>query len=177
MAKSKPDKRAKKNKKGGTKLTFEMSAKFLDQAIALLHTGQPDEALPIAEKALKCLSTSSNPEDQLLAIELIGEIYIELGEPGEARQQFLQAAALDPQGLIREELGGGADKFMWLAQLCEDGGGESVQWFEKGCAVLRREIRLLEDNAKAEPSLGEIKKRKLANALCGAAEVYMTDLS
>lgn len=177
MAKSKPNGRSKKSKKSSAKLTPDMAATFLEQALSLLHTGQPEEALPIATKALKCLAASSKPADQLPAIELIGEIYVELGQPEEARNVFLQAAALDPEGLIPEEAGGGADKFMWLAQLCEDGGAESVQWFEKGCAVLRREIATLEETAKEEVPAAEVKKQKLANALCGAAEVYMTDLS
>jgi len=176
MAKSKPNKRGRKSKKAA-KMTPDMAATFLQEAMALLHTGQPDEALPVAARALACLATSSTPADQLPAIELIGEIYLELGDPEEARNAFLQAAALDPEGLIPDEAGGGADKFMCLAQLCEDGGAESVQWFEKGCEVLRREIGALEENTKTEPSTIESKRRKLANALCGAAEVYMTDLS
>lgn len=154
-----------------------MAATLLTQALSSLHTGQPDEALPFAIKALKCLTISPTPADQLPAIELIGEIYLELGDPEEARSAFLQAAALDPEGAIPEEAGGGADKFLWLAQLSEEGGTESVQWFEKGCAVLRREIGALEENAKSQVPQAEVKKRKLANALCGAAEVYMTDLS
>jgi tetratricopeptide (TPR) repeat protein len=64
--------------------------------------------------------------------------------------------------------------------LNEEGGAESVRWFEKGIAVLKREIGELEGKTvkKAEvEELLEEKRQKIANSLCGIAEVYMTDLS
>lgn len=61
----------------------------------------------------------------------------------------------------------------------------SVSWFEKGIIAIRREIGMLEDAANqvgngAGSNLVaaiEEKKTRLANALCGVIEVYMTDLS
>jgi len=56
---------------------------------------------------------------------------------------------------------------------------DSVNWYQKGADVLRKQIVLLaarENEADAEALLEE-KRVKLANALCGIAEVYMTDLS
>ena len=104
---------------------------------------------------------------------------MELGNVEAARENFTLAASLDPEGEIPGALGGGVEKFLWLAQLCEEGGSESVQWFEKGAMVLRREIGVLEgmgSTPQASQALEE-KKTKLANALCGVVEVYMTDLS
>ena len=77
------------------------------------------------------------------------------------------------------------EKFLWLAQLSEEGGEESVRWFERGVEVLRREIGDLEERLGGVKGVGreeieealEEKRRKIAGALCGIVEVYMTDLS
>lgn len=184
MAKSKSSGRGNKQKKpkmnGEAKLTPDMAATFFDQALSLLHGGQPTEALPVAKKILTCLSFPTVAATlKLPALDLIGEIYIELGEPDEARKTFLEAVELDPQGLEDNAAGAGADKFLWLAQLCEEGGEESVKWFDLGASVLRRELGEMgnNDSNEEEVVIREMKIQKLANALCGAAEVYMTDLS
>lgn len=88
----------------------------------------------------------------------------------------MKAVTLDPQGEISEEEGGGVEKFLWLAQLCEEGGEESVRWFQRGVEVLNREIAGLEAVGMKGDGAEE-KKRKLVGALCGIVEVYMTDLS
>jgi len=181
MAKSKPSK--KKGKKGQQtgvqELSVEMAGPLFEQATELLQEGQPNEALPVAQKLIKCLSGSDvDTALRLPALDLLGEIYIELGEADEARNVFLQAVKLDPDGSLGNEVSGGADKFLWLAQLCDQGGQESVDWFEKGAVVLRRELGQYEGRALSEQDevIQEIKRTKLSNALCGAAEVYMTDL-
>ena len=90
------------------------------------------------------------------------------------------AVALDEDGALDESVGGGPEKFLWLAQLSEDGGQDSVKWFERGAQSLRGQIQVLADmparTAEQEAALEE-RKRKLAGTLCGVAEVYMTDLS
>lgn len=90
---------------------------------------------------------------------------------------------LDPDGQEIAIEGGGAEKFLWLAQLCEEGGAESVEWFEKGCASLRHEISLLESNIRKQNNVEEVeteiqdRRHKLSTALCGIVEIWMTDLS
>lgn len=149
---------------------------LLDQATILLQTGQIDEALQLANRALD-LAPANSPS-QLSAINLVAEIYVELGEIDAARAHFLRAVELDPAGTIPESQGGGAEKFLWLAQLSENGGANSVQWFEKGVSVLRQTIQNLEGSGRPEDvAEAEEKKKKMANALCGVAEIYMTDLS
>ncbi|KAF2657536.1 TPR domain-containing protein [Lophiostoma macrostomum CBS 122681] len=183
MAKTKPQDRAqrsKKNAKNGAanetpkKKTTSPEA-LLVQAAALLQTSQPEEALVQAKRALGLLQPTSEPTTAALpALNLLGEINVELGDPEAAREVFYAAAALDPDGVFE-----GAEKFLWLAQLNEEGGSESVRWFEKGVEVLKREIGELEERMK-KPEVAEMleeKKQKMANALCGIAEVYMTDLS
>ncbi|GAB1192177.1 hypothetical protein APSETT444_001362 [Aspergillus pseudonomiae] len=154
----------------------EDPSKLLEQATTLLQTGQPDVALPVAQQALE-LAPANSPA-QLSALNIVAEIYVELGEIDVARQHFMRAVELDPTGAIPESQGGGAEKFMWLAQLSELGGKDSVQWFEKGVSCLRQVIQQLEQNpGPAEAIELEEKKRKMANALCAVAEIYMTDLS
>lgn len=153
---------------------------LLAEATALLHTGDPEAALPLALRALvltKVTSSSESPTAASLpALNFLAEVNIELGDADAARDYFLQAVELDPEGNVAEDEGGGAEKFLWLAQLCEEGGEESVRWFERGAAVLRRDIAV-EENPGGNAERLEEKKKKLAGVLCGIIEVYMTDLS
>ncbi|KAF9887810.1 hypothetical protein FE257_009616 [Aspergillus nanangensis] len=151
-------------------------AKLLDQAIILLQTGQADGALGLAQEALD--NAPANSSTQLSALNLVAEIYVELGEIDVAREHFIRAVEMDPTGAIPDSQGGGAEKFLWLAQLSENGGSDSVQWFEKGVSSLRNSIQQLENNPGPQEAIElEEKKRKMVNALCGVAEIYMTDLS
>ncbi|KAK4692461.1 hypothetical protein P7C71_g4751, partial [Lecanoromycetidae sp. Uapishka_2] len=147
------------------------SAELLAEAEELLRTGRADEALPIAVKSLKILQRDSvsTKTQSLPALNLIAEIHLELGDADSATKYFLSAVKLDPQGTV-----GGAEPFLWLAQLSEEGGHDSVKWFEKGAKILRNQLAKMtvEDyGADAE------KRKKLASSLCGIIEVYMTDLS
>ncbi len=191
MAKTKPSQKSSKRGKsvlnGTTTPRLNTSKKatvtpldLLAKATTLLHTSQPEEALTLAQRGLALLQPSNTPTKAALpALNLIGEIFIELGDIDSARGAFLKAVELDPEGEVPEAVGGGAEKFLWLAQVCEDGGAESVRWFESGAAVLRRDIGALEATSASPASqlVAQEKRRKMANALCGAVEVYMTDLS
>lgn len=168
------------------------ATQLVNEAIAFLHTGDPEAALPVALRALVLSQANSNsisaaqsnpilisaaPARQSLpALKLLAEINLELGDAEAARAYFLQAVDLDPEGEVAEDEGGGAEKFLWLAQLCEEGGEESVRWFERGAGVLRREITVAESEGGHQDVLEE-KKKKLAGVLCGIIEVFMTDLS
>ena len=183
MAKTKPHDRNRKSKKAGKAANTSSALgkpkpspeALLTQATALLHTSQPDDALVLARRALSLLQTTSSPSAATLpALNLLGEINVELGDTQAARESFLAAVAQDPEGVAED----GAEKFLWLAQLCEEGGAESVKWYGKGVDILRREIGKLEES-KATSAVDAVneKKLKMASALCGIVEVYMTDLS
>lgn len=189
MAKTKPNnKKAKKREKSILNKVAASPSKpatppaspytLLTEASACLQQGNIEEAVKPAQRALGLLDPES--EEALPALNLLGEIHVELGDIETARQYFLQAASIDEDGTAGEDIGGGAEKFLWLAQLSEEGGQDSVDWFEKGAASLRIQIQALLDrkklDAEAEAMLQE-KRRKLAVALCGVVEVYMTDLS
>lgn len=189
MAKTKPTKKKEKNRgKSALNRVAASPSKastppasphiLLLQATTSLQEGDISGAVKPAKRALALLDPAS--EEALPALNLLGEIHIELGEIDTARKYFLQAAAIDDDCTLGEETGGGAEKFLWLAQLSEEGGQDSVNWFEKGAMSLRIQIQALLDrkelDAEAEAALEE-KRRKLAVALCGVVEVYMTDLS
>lgn len=160
-------------------------ATLLSEAESLLREGRAEDALPLALRALDdAAATERNTTPStatpttttaLPALNLVAAIYLELGNAASARSHFLHAVTLDPDGQIPSTQGGGSEKFLWLAQLSEEGGQDSISWFERGAAVLRREIiSTQQTDGKEGP---EKLKKQLAGALCGMIEVYMTDLS
>jgi len=191
MAKTKPGKKSKKSsnrEKSSLNRVAPSSSKPSTPAAAqtspsdlillatqLLHSGQPDEAVEPAQKAL----AQVNGADALPVLELLGEIHVELGAIDEAREFFLQAAKIDSEA-GGEGLAYGAEKFLWLAQLSVEGGRDSLQWYERGASRLRTQIQALQA-LKSKTAAMEVeteeRRRKLAVALCGVVEVYMTDLS
>ncbi|KAG7006665.1 assembly chaperone of rpl4 [Physcia stellaris] len=163
---------------------------LIAEASTLLVSSSPSEALPLALRAESLIRSSNSAAKHALlpALNLLAQIHLDLGDGDVARDYFLKAVELDPEGEIAEGEGGGAEKFLWLSQLSEEGGRESVEWFERGCEVLRKHINILEKDILESPSTDEErdtqvdadlqeKKRKLAEALCGVVEIYMTDLS
>jgi len=181
MAKSKPNNKGKKPAKKMPSIN-ESPEELYAAALGFIEQQRPEEALQQAEKLYKVVQNRSITE-ALPALNLLGEISVELGAVDEARVYFEEAVKLDPQGTVGGALADGAEKFLWLAQLAEEGGQQSVMWFEKGAQALMNEIAALESgqaialDEEALLLLRVEKKRKLANALCGIVEVYMTDLS
>lgn len=186
MARSRPSPIKSRGEKrslqrASTKLRETNPHEFLSQALTLLQIGDAESALPLALRALASSATHGTTHQKasptfLKSLSLLAEINLELGDADAARSYFLKAVTLDPHGEISEDEGGGVEKFLWLAQLCEEGGEESVRWFQRGEEILRREIAVL-DAAGIKGDGAEEKKRKLVGALCGIVEVYMTDLS
>ena len=183
MAKTRPSKKESKKKgksmRHGNRLIREVKEDpmtLYEQATALLQTGQPDAALELVERALK-LSAEGSP-NMLIGLNLLAEVHVELGNIDTAREYFSRTVQLDPEGTIPDEKGGGPEKFLWLAQLSEEGGKDSVAWFERGVGALRRVIQSLEEGG-AQKNAGALEERKMqmAQALCSVVEIYMTDLS
>ncbi|KAL8864439.1 MAG: hypothetical protein Q9174_007355, partial [Haloplaca sp. 1 TL-2023] len=189
MAKSKPshgrrdvrDKRAHNkslNKvlpgRPASKKPSESAEDLLVKASALVETSQAEEALSLALRALAQLVARNRDSklQTLPALNLVAEIYLELGDADAARDKFLEAAAIDEDGSVPEEKGGGAAKFLWLAQLSEEGGQDSVSWFQKAITVLRNGLASTPDETETA-----LKRKSLAEALCSVVEIYMTDLS
>ena len=150
---------------------------LLVEASGFLESGNPDSALPHAQQAVTLLTSSEQVSSSALpALILLGQIQIELGDEDSARKAFKAAVALDPEGKISEDEGGGAEKFLWLAQLSEEGGHDSIHWFEQGATALEREIAGLQSRQFKTEELQD-RMVKLSSALCGMIDVWMTDLS
>lgn len=184
--------------KSGAPKTQRSIEDLLTEAAELLEQSQPDLALPLAEEALRRLEAEREAraepdhdkdiENLLLdaaagkptlptALTLEAEIQLALGDVDAARRSFTRTTQLDPDGALVS-----AEPWLWLAQLSEDGGRESIGHFDKAVEVLRNEIEVLEDDEEAKrlehtAQILDDKRAKLADALCASAEVYMTDLS
>ncbi|KAG5922435.1 hypothetical protein E4U61_005174 [Claviceps capensis] len=168
MAPSRPE----TNKKTQTPATL------LSDADTQFEVGNLDAAIVLASKALE--ETGSGGDFELRALNSLGTLLVESGDIEEGRTYFERAVALDSDGMTDEKIGGGPEKFLFLAQLSEEGGQDSVHWFERGASTLRKQIQNLTSLPSRTPdqetSLLE-KQQKLGGVLCAVAEVYMTDLS
>ncbi|PNY27151.1 TPR repeat-containing protein [Tolypocladium capitatum] len=151
---------------------------LLTDAETQLAVGNLDEAIILATRALE--ATGSGGDFELMALSLLGVLHVEAGDIEEARSFFERAIKLDGDGMVDEKVGGGPEKFLFMAQLSEDGGQDSVNWFQRGASTLRKQIQNLSDIPNRTPDQQanfEEKQLKLGGVLCAVAEVYMTDLS
>lgn len=169
MAPSRPKDKQESSPNAGT---------LLADAETQLNVGNIDDALSLAAQALD--TTGPSGDFELRALNLLGVLHVESGDIEEAREYFGRAIKLDEDGTVDEKIGGGPEKFLFLAQLSEDGGQDSVQWFDRGASALRKQVQLLANVSPrtTEQQLSyEEKQMKLGEVLCAVAEVYMTDLS
>ncbi|KAK4245645.1 hypothetical protein C7999DRAFT_16160 [Corynascus novoguineensis] len=155
---------------------------LLAQATAHLEAGDPQTAARIALTAYEHIGESGRLAGAALSV--LGQIHVELGEVDAARAFFAAAVKVDEDGSLPEDVGGGPEKFLWLAQLSEEGGQDSVSWFERGAAALRAQIQALTESLESRPLTRDRqeaviaeKRKRLAETLCAVVEVYMTDLS
>jgi tetratricopeptide (TPR) repeat protein len=164
----------------GDTATFKKEPETAEQmyfkASELFYEARVDEALPIAQKALVLFQElyPDDPRAPYPALLLLGQIHLARAEVDLSRENYLKATEVDPDGQKT-----GAAPFLWSAQLSEEGGEESVTWFEKACAILRRELKDLEAISGRDEAKDEIAetRRQLGETLCSMTEVYMTDLS
>lgn len=148
--------------------SLSSSTSMLAEAETLLREGRAEDALPIALRALEIAQRqeeaaghdSSSTMTALPILNTIAETYLSLGDVPSARAHFQRAVSLDPLGLIPSTRGGGASKFLQLAQLSEVGGKDSIDWYERGVAVLRREIGSLEGGGSAGVEEAESESEK-----------------
>ena len=168
-----PNRPPGKNKEKG-----RTPSSLLEDAETQLEVGNVDGAITLAKRALE--ATGQGGDFELRGLNLLGMLHVEEGDVDEARSYLQRAIKLDEDGNVGENIGGGPEKFLIMAQLSEDGGKDTVQWFERGASALRKQIQILSDVAKKTPEqLGDLeeKQHKLGGVLCAVAEVYMTDLS
>ena len=149
----------------------------LDDAETQFAVGNILAAITLAQKAHE--ATGKGGDFELRSLNLLGTFMVESGDIELARDVFIEATKIDKDGTMDEKIGGGPEKFLLLAQLSEDGGQDSVTWFEKGAAALRSQIQTLSSSSRtpAQEQVYQEKQEKLGGVLCSVAEVYMTDLS
>ncbi|KAM3466964.1 hypothetical protein MY5147_000294 [Beauveria neobassiana] len=167
MAPSRPEKKEKPS-----------AGALLDDAETLFEVGNIEEAISLADKALA--TTGEGGDFELRAVNLLALLHIEDGEVEEARSYFQRAANIDKNGEMDEKVGGGPEKFLFLAELSEEGGQDTVEWFDRGATALRKQIQNLDSISNKTPeqqAAYDEKQKKLGGVLCAVAEVYMTDLS
>ncbi|CUS13949.1 unnamed protein product [Tuber aestivum] len=175
--KSKSKSRSKSGKRG--KSVLNSAAAFstnphakpdeslLIEATSLLHeSSSPDAALPLLKKYL--LVNPNSPQ----ALDLLGEAHIELGDTEAAFAAFSHSASIDPEGQA-SPAGTGPEKFLWLAQLSS--AETAVAYYERGVEIIKR---WLSTSATPHPTATAERGllKKLVSALCGLAEIYMSDL-
>jgi tetratricopeptide (TPR) repeat protein len=190
MAPTKPKKKSAKDKArdrarakaAATQPANVNTRELLTQATAALEEGDPETAARIALVAYEHIGEGGRQAGA--ALSLLGQIHVELGEVDTARAFFAAAVKVDEDGSLPEDIGGGPEKFLWLAQLSDDGGQDSVSWFERGAAALRSQIQTLTESLESRPLTRDAqeaiiaeKRKRLAETLCAVVEVYMTDLS
>lgn len=162
---------------------------LLQEAATHLDHSQPEQALALVQEALKRLESDAaayRDVDVLLqnaaqekatfpsALVLGGDISLAMGNVDEARAQYEMAVKIDPNGALVS-----AEPYLQLAQICEEGGQKSIHYFDKAIEVMRNEIEVLDEQMEIEGTkeIVDGRRARVADALCGMAEVYMTDLS
>ncbi len=131
-------------------------------------------------------SLQSSP-DYAPSYELLGEILVEQGDSRNAIIAFQKAIELDQtpgilsnsshaKGSVEEA---GYSKYLWMAQLSEEGGEQSLQYYQSGIDILTRLVASAFSSScssSTKSASDDGLKTKLASAYCGMAELYMTDL-
>lgn len=98
--------------------------------------------------------------------ELLGEIFVEQGQPANARTAYTKAIELDTGA----ETDVGFEKYLYMGQLAEDGGDSAIAFYKKGVKRLIGAISKLPESEQATL------RNRLASAYSAMAELYMTDL-
>lgn len=107
----------------------------------------------------------------LTILDMLGNIYAELGDAEKAKQVFLKAVELCPEE--------GHSKYMYLGQIHT--GIEAVQYFSKGIELMLNAMdkhanEACAFGAAAFPSECDVTTKDVSVAFCSIAEIFFTDL-
>ncbi|XP_042188375.1 uncharacterized protein si:dkey-12j5.1 isoform X1 [Callorhinchus milii] len=108
--------------------------------------------------------------DNITVLEMMGNIFAELGNSEKAKEVFQRSVELRPEE--------GHAKYMYLGQI--HGGEEAVQYFRKGTELMIREYQkqkeLVTQAAACDPDNLEVTSQNISTAFCSVAEIFLTDL-
>lgn len=107
-------------------------------------------------------------EANAIVYELLGETFVEQGDPDEARKAFRRA--IDLEKANGTSATGGFEKYLWMGQLSEEGGEASIAYYRTGVKLLISVIGKEEE--VDQPPM----RARLASVYSAMAELYMTDL-
>ncbi|XP_067862840.1 uncharacterized protein si:dkey-12j5.1 isoform X2 [Heptranchias perlo] len=108
--------------------------------------------------------------NNLTILDMMGNIFAELGNSDKAKEVFQQAVVLSPDE--------GYAKYMYLGQIhC---GQEAVQYFNKGIELMiknyQKQKEMATQAAACAPDNAEVTPQNISTAFCSLAEIFLTDL-
>uniref|UniRef100_UPI00398EB74A uncharacterized protein n=1 Tax=Pristiophorus japonicus TaxID=55135 RepID=UPI00398EB74A len=108
--------------------------------------------------------------NNLTILDMMGNIFAELGNSEKAKEVFQQAVMLSPDK--------GHAKYMYLGQMhC---GQEAVQYFNKGIELMIKDYQQQKEMATQAASSdldnAEVTPQNISTAFCSVAEIFLTDL-
>jgi len=126
------------------------------------------------EVLLQCIELASSPEEQAQVYDSLGQAVQSLGDVEQAKQYFLEANEVDPDGSY--------ERLLSLAQLHE--GYDSLEYYHKGLDLALSNLELLtpkKKKGKAHKDPASKAERAelrytISNIYCSIADLYLTDL-
>jgi len=134
---------------GAKKQKYDVSD-LLDKVEEYVENFNYDIALQFAEKA-HTLEPSNTK-----VLEIMGNIYAEIGKADSAKQYFMKAVNLQPKV--------GHVKYLYLGQLSE--GAQAIEFYNEALNIMNSVV--------TENDTG-VGKRDISNVYCSLAELHMTD--
>ena len=157
--------KARKSEKESTDTSKPITS-LIQRSRAALDEGEVETAHRLASRA-----NLLTPKDSIntQAIELLGELNIELEKFEDARECFLEAIKR------RESVGsenfefGEEGKFLWMGQFSSE--EESQKWYLRGIQVLQGILERTTDDEQRTKT-----REKLCTSYCSVTELFLTDL-
>lgn len=125
------------------------------------------DSLEFAEAQEVIVSALNIDANYAPSYELLGEIFAEQDQQSNARIAFSKAIELDA---TPDDATTGFEKYLWMGQLCEEGGEASLAYYKTG---VKRLIGMI---AQTKEESQPVIRARLASAYSAMAELFMTDL-
>ena len=157
--------KARKSEKGSTD-TSKTITSLIQRSRAALEEGEVETAHGLASRANLLI-----PKDSIntQALELLGELSIELEKFEDASECFLEAIRRRKNVAPEDFELGEEGKYLWMGQLSSE--EESEKWYMRGIEVLQGILeRTTNDEQRTKI------REKLCTSYCSVTELFLTDL-